>query len=417
MAKIDHSLLFALVAAVLLPAARADPPRLFQSDGRDLEKVKQRLAAGDRQVAAGVDALRKQADKQLQTRPLSVIHKPKAPPSGDRHDYVSMAPYFWPDPGKKDGLPYIRRDGKVNPERDQYDRPLLGRMSRAVSTLALAYYLTGQERYADHAGTLLRVWFLDPKTLMNPNLEYAQFVPGVNTGRGFGIIDGVSLLDVVDAVGLLDGARSWTRADQAGMIRWFAAYLKWLRTSKGGKQEAAAANNHGTWYDVQETTCALFVGEKAEAVRKRFEECKTRRIARQIEPDGRQLLELKRTKAFDYSQVNLRGLFALATLAERVGVDLWTYQTRDGRGIRKALDWMIPYATGEKKWSYQQLGKVRGASLAVLLRRAARAYREERYEKLIAKLSGRADLGTAQLLYPAASEPRPSGSGEAKSAP
>jgi hypothetical protein len=382
------------------PPATANPPRLFQSDGRDLAKVKQRAAAGDKQIVALLARLRDQADRELKTQPLTIVNKPKAPPSGDKHDYVSMAPYFWPDPARKEGLPYIRRDGKVNPERDKYDAPLLKRMAQAVSTLALAYYLTGEESYARHASRLLRVWFLDAKTHMNPNLNYAQFIRGVNQGRGIGIIDSVALLQVVDALGMIDRSRPWTRADQAGMKKWFSAYLKWLRTSKGGKQEAAAANNHGSWYDVQVATYALFVGEDKESVKKLLEASKTKRIARQIEPDGRQPLELKRTKAFDYSQGNLRALFALATLGDQIGVDLWHFKTKDGRGIRKALDWLIPYATGARKWPYQQITRLRGGSLAPLLRRAAVAYKEKRYEKMLEKLPNRRDFGTTHLLYP-----------------
>jgi hypothetical protein len=201
-----------LTAAVALPltaqsepSAEPSPPRIFQSDGRDLAKVRQRAADGDKQLAAALKELRAQADKELKTEPLTIVNKPKAPPSGDKHDYVSMAPYFWPDPDKKDGLPYIRRDGKVNPERDKYDAPLLKKMSQAVGTLALAYYLTGEENYAEHATKLMQVWFLDAKTRMNPNLNYAQFIPGVNEGRGIGIIDTVALLKVVDAIGVLGG--------------------------------------------------------------------------------------------------------------------------------------------------------------------------------------------------------------------
>jgi hypothetical protein len=392
---------FVVLAPMAHPQPPADaPPRIFQSDGRDLAAVKRRLATGDPQLAAALAELRKHADRELTIEPLTVVHKPKAPPSGDKHDYVSMAPYFWPDPNKPDGLPYVRRDGRVNPERDKYDRPLLGQMSQAVSTLALAHYLTGEERYAEHAAKLMRVWFLDAATHMNPNLNYGQFVPGANDGRGRGIIDTVNLLQVVDAVSLIDGSRAWTPVDQAGMNQWFAEYLNWLRTSRNGRDEAAAVNNHGSWYDVQVATFALFAGEGEESVRKFLEDAKTRRIARQIEPDGRQPLELTRTKAFGYSQVNLRALFALATLGERVGVDLWHFETADGRGIRKALDWLIPYATGEKKWEYEQIAPLRGGAMASLLRRAAVAYHDERYEKLIEKLPDRSEFGTARLLYP-----------------
>jgi hypothetical protein len=310
-----------------------------------------------------------------------------------------MAPYFWPDPAKPDGLPYIRKDGKVNPERNQYDAPLLGKMTRAVSTLALAYYLTGEERYAEHASKLLRVWFLDAETRMNPNLNFGQFIPGVNDGRGNGIIDTVSLTKVVDAVGLLAGSHAWTPADQTGMVAWFRECLHWLRTSKPGKDEAAAANNHGSWYDAQVVTYSLFIGD-TESARKLLEECKTKRIARQIEPDGRQPLELKRTKAFDYSCVNLNALFALATLGEQVGVDLWHFETADGRSLRKALDWLIPYATGEKKWENEQITPLRGGALAPFLRRAAIAYQEERYEQLLEKLPSRGDAEMMMILYP-----------------
>jgi hypothetical protein len=396
-----------ITATLAVPAAcpaqtpKANPPRIFLSDGQDLARVKERVAAGDKQFAAAVADLRKAADKELQAGPFTIVtnNKPKPAPSGDKHDYVSMAPYFWPDPTKADGLPYIRKDGKVNPERDKFDAPLMGKMSRAVGTLALAWYLTGEEKYAEHATKLLRVWFLDAPTRMNPNLNYAQFIPGVTEGRGIGIIDSNNLLKVVDGIGMLAGSKSWTPADQDGMQTWFRDYLQWMRTSKNGKEEAAALNNHGSWYDVQVSAYALFVGEK-ESVKKLLEESKTKRIARQIEPDGRQPLELKRTKGFDYSRYNLEALFALATVGDRLGVDLWRFETKDGRGIRKALDWLIPYATGEKKWEYEQIATLQGGNLAPLLHRAALAYQEPRYQTLAEKLAKPGGLNTTKLLFP-----------------
>jgi hypothetical protein len=385
---------------LVAPSAMAQngSPRVFLSDGRDLARVKE-AAAADKTLAAAVADLRSRADKELKAGPFSIVtnNKPRLAPSGDKHDYVSMAPYFWPDPNKPDGLPYLRKDGRVNPEREKYDRPLLGKMSTAVSTLGLAYYLTGEEKYAEHAARLLRVWFLDAQTRMNPNLNYAQFIPGINEGRGIGIIDTVGLVKVVDAIGMLEGARAWNKADQTGLERWFRDYLQWLQTSKNGKEEAAAANNHGSWYDVQVCAFALFIGEP-DIAKKVVDECKTKRIARQVEPDGRQPLELKRTKAFDYSRGNLEALFGLATLGDRFGVDLWNYQTQDGRSIRKALEWLIPFATGEKKWEYEQIKELQGGALAPLLRRAAVAYKEPRYEQILQQLPRTA--GSALLLYP-----------------
>jgi len=396
-----------LTALTAAPAARpgqpakGNPPRIFLSDPHDLARVKDGSAASDLKLLVALVELRPQANKELKAGPFTIVtnNKPRPAPSGDKHDYVSMAPYFWPDPAKKDGLPYIRKDGQVNPEREKFDAPLQGKMSKAVNTLALAYYLTGEAQYAEHAAKLMRVWFLDAATRMNPNLNYGQFIPGITDGRGIGIIDTVSLLKVVEGVGLLESAPAWTKADQAGMEAWFRDYLQWLRTSKNGKEEAAAANNHGSWYDVQVATYALFVGEK-DSVKKVLEDSKAKRIARQIEPDGSQPLELKRTKGYDYSRVNLEALFGLATLGNQVGVDLWHFETADGRGIRKALDWLIPYATGEKKWEYQQIKQLQGGALAPLLRRAAVAYGEPRYEKVIEKLPGRGLSGAAMLLYP-----------------
>ena len=390
--------------ALLAQSSQAAGPRIFLSDGRDLARVKEAVAS-DKTIAAAVTDLRSRADKELKAGPFSIVtnNKPRLAPSGDKHDYVSMAPYFWPDPAKPNGLPYLRKDGRVNPEREKYDRPLLGKMSTAVGTLGLAYYLTGEEKYAEHAARLLRAWFLDAATLMNPNLNYGQFIPGINDGRGIGIIDSVGFLKVIDAIGMLEGCRAWTKADQAGMERWFRDYLHWLQTSKNGKEEAAAANNHGSWYDVQLGAYGLFVGD-ADLAKKVVEDSKTKRIARQVEPDGRQPLELKRTKAFDYSRGNLDALFGLATLGDRVGVDLWSFQTKDGRSIRKALEWLIPFATGEKKWEYEQIKELQGGSLAPLLRRAANAYHDLRYEQLLAKLPRSNPGSSTMLLYPATKE-------------
>ena len=58
------------------------------------------------------------ADAALAGPAYSVTSKTRTPPSGDKHDYISMGPYWWPDPSRPGGEPYVRRDGEVNPERD-----------------------------------------------------------------------------------------------------------------------------------------------------------------------------------------------------------------------------------------------------------------------------------------------------------
>jgi len=269
---------------------------------------------------------------------------------------MSQAPYFWADPTKKDGLPYIRRDGERNPEIEKItDHNAMDRLVAAVENLSLAYYFRGDEACAAKAISLLRTWFLDPATKMNPNLQFGQGIPGITTGRGIGLIETRGLTRVVDAVGLLEGSKSMTAADKRGIEEWFGKFLTWMLESKNGRDESAAQNNHGTHYDVQVMSFALFVG-KNELAKSVAETAKTKRIAKQIEPDGSQPLELERTKGWSYSVMNLEGMISLATLADQVGVDLWNYETKDGRGIRKAFDFLFPFANGEK-WKYQQIAE------------------------------------------------------------
>jgi hypothetical protein len=230
-------------------------------------------------------ALLREAERALAAGPFSVMDKRRVPPSGDKHDLMSVAPYWWPDPAKPDGLPYIRRDGEVNPEskRDTDDVPF-GQMTDAVNTLAAAFRETRDERFASRAALLLKVWFLDPSTRMNPNLDYGQGVPGLNAGRGAGIIATRKLVDIVDVAQRLEVSPSWTERDRQGLRAWCAAYAAWLQTSKNGREEAAALNNHGTWYEAQLTALLLYTGRRDEA-KVRVGEAK-RRLASQIERDG-----------------------------------------------------------------------------------------------------------------------------------
>lgn len=377
-----------------------DLPRVFCMSPQTLANARTRAKAPSETLRPAVERLRREAAAALKAGPFSVVDNDLVPPSGDKHDYISFGPYWWPDPTKKDGLPYIRRDGEVNPtsRTSGSDSPAMGKMISAVHALALGYYFTGDEAFAERATSLLRAWFLNPATKMNPNLNFGQGIPGRVDGRSAGIIDTATLPRVVDAVGLLKTSRAWTPADQQGMQAWFAAYLDWLRTSKHGKAEGRAGNNHGMWYDVQLTCFALFVGQDRLA-REVVESSRERRIAKQIEPDGRMPAELARTKPFSYSTFNLQALFTLAALGERVDTDLWHFETPDGRSLRKALDFLAVYADPQKPWPYKDL-KFDRAALIPVLQQAAVVYGPS-YRQALAKLPAQeVARSLGQLLQP-----------------
>lgn len=351
-------------------------PEVIYADPRALAEAKAKFQADDASLKPVFEQLLANAKKALTSKPVSVMDKQQVPPSGDKHDYISQAPYFWKDASGH----YVRRDGERNPEsgRDS-DAGRIGKMCSNVHALAMAFYFTGDEAYAGHAAELLRVWFLNPATRMNPNLNYGQGVPGEVEGRPMGIIGTRGFVQLVDDLRLLKNSKAWSAADQQGMVAWMSEYLNWLQTSKIGVGEENATNNHGTFYDTQAAAIAVFVG-KPELARKVVTEAREKRVAKQIEPDGRMPRELQRTKSFGYSAFNLRALEDLASIGQNLGIDLWHYTTTDGRSIRKALDFMAPYADPGRKWPYQQIDGSGLGSLDLLLLRAASAYPDAHYE-------------------------------------
>jgi hypothetical protein len=374
-------------AIAITTAFQARRPASLLLDHAYMNDVRARAQKGDAAITAAITALEQEAKKALAIRPMSVMDKAITPPSGDKHDYMSQAPYWWADPAKPDGKPYIRKDGERNPEISKItDRDNLGRLGGAVTTLSLAYAYTGREEYATHAATLMRVWFLDPSTRMKPHLEFGQYIPGINQGRGIGIIETRSLPDMLDGILLISSSRAWTKADEAGLQAWMRAYLSWLIESPHGQEESKNGNNHETWYDVQVAGLALYTGQVD--VARRTLEGSRGRIARQIEPDGRQPRELERTRSWDYSEFNIAAFMDLATLGKHAGVDLWNYRTADRRSIRQALDFMVPYAAGERKWTFDQITTFRASTIHRILRRAAVAWNEPEYKALADRVGG-----------------------------
>jgi hypothetical protein len=356
-------------------------PRVFLVDPAKLVEAK------EKQDPALFLQVRQEADAALKTPPLSVMDKTMTPPSGDKHDYVSMALYWWPNPGTKDHLPYVRKDGEANPEvKGITDRDELKEMAVSAHALALGWYLTGNQAYAEHAALLLRTWFVNPATAMHPDLKYAAFVPGMNDGRGAGLIDSVRLIDAVDAIGLLAGSPAWTADDQAACTDWFRRYLEWITVSGPAKHEAATPHNHGSWFAVYAASMSRFVGKDLHAMHI-GEAVRDQRIPDQIDGHGMQKYEMERTKSFSYSAFNLDALTQLAIIEQPLNVDL--YKAGDG-AILRAIDALMPYDL-EHPWPHEQIQKGRENSLCPALVRAAAHTGERKYVEAQARFGCKAN--------------------------
>jgi hypothetical protein len=367
-------------------------------DAAKIRNAHAALQANTQGLAKQIGMFLRQADSLLGVKPLSVMDKVQTPPGGDKHDFLSMGPYWWPDSSKADGLPYVRFDGRRNPEYHTItDQEYFTRTIYAAEKLSVAYAVSDDRRYSAKAARMLRVWFLDEATRMNPNLNHAQYIPGLNTGRGIGIIETREIFKLLDALCLLEPSAEWTKDDATRMRTWIEDYYRWLTTHPYGIDESNEKNNHGTWYDVQVTSLALYLGKK-DAARKYLEQAKEKRIGSQIEPDGRQPLELARTRSWAYSLMNLTAFFHLAQLGERVDVDLWNYESPKGGSLRKALEYLLRYAVDPAKWEYQNLHPIEPHTLVPLIMKGQKRFANEKYQEWLTTIpASKKDPGTEGL--------------------
>lgn len=312
------------------------------------------INAKDTNYKKAYNALISEAEKALKYGPVSVMEKNEVPPSGSKHDYMSLAPYHWPDPSKKDGLPYMRKDGETNPEVKLYkDKDYLPELCSQIYTLALAHSYSGDKKYNNHAIKLIRVWFLDTATKMNPNMNFGQAIKGQNTGRGAGLIDARNFIKVIEAIELMNKEKAYPKNDLKNMQVWFADFLQWMETSKNGKEEMNAKNNHGVWYDALRLSIALFNNQE-EAAKKIIANAQVR-LANQMDDNNRFPLEMARTTSFHYSVFVIDAFLKIATMAESIGVDFLANTVNSIHTLKAAVDEMVPYLVQEKQWDGPQI--------------------------------------------------------------
>jgi hypothetical protein len=290
------------------------------------------------------------ADQALGEEPVTITASHSERSAGGQHDFFSEGDYWWPDPQTPDG-PYIQKDGMSNPDNFVAHRQALIRLSLQVPALAAAFMLTQDRRYGAHCLDHLRAWFLDPSTLMNPNLQYAQAIKGRFTGRGTGIIDTIHLVEVAQSIPFLTERQSRlvSRYESDGLKDWFSRYLTWLTTHQYGIDEREAKNNHGTCWVMQVAAFAKFAGNTklTDYCRDRF---KTVLLPNQMAKDGSFPEELRRTKPYGYSLFNLDAMTTVCQLLSSRTDNLWQFKLPDGRMLANAVAYMAPFIKDKKRW-------------------------------------------------------------------
>ncbi|MFC0517299.1 alginate lyase family protein [Mucilaginibacter angelicae] len=283
----------------------------------------------------------------MQQQPVTVTASSSPRSAGGKHDFFSEADYFWPDPKNPEG-PYINRDGLTNPDNFVEHRKAMIRFSKIVGALASAYKITGDVKYVRQAVIHLKAWFVDPETMMNPSLWFAQAVKGQFTGRNYGIIDTIHLMEV--AQGIIVMEKAMDAETTAGVKKWFADYTQWLMTSKPGMQERDVKNNHATCWAMQVASFAKLCKNEVvlDSIRIRY---KTILLPRQMGTDGSFPLELERTKPYGYSIFNLDAMTMLCQILSSPQDNLWNFETADGKSIKKGISYLYPFVSDKSKWA------------------------------------------------------------------
>ena len=298
------------------------------------------------------DRILKAADAALGQEPVTITAFHAKLSDGGPNDFYSNGDYWWPNPNTTNGLPYVQRDGQTNPDNFTAHRQAIRQLSDAIAALGAAYKITGDDRYANKSADLLKVFFLDDKTRMNPNLQYAQAIPGVSRGRGTGIIDTLHLIEIPKAVEAMRKSPAFSPEAIKGLKKWFADYIAWMVTSKNGQDEAKAGNNHAVAFWLQVAVFAEFTGDE-----KDLAECRRRYkqifVPVQMADDGSFPRELARTKPYGYSIFQLDNMVTLCQVLSTGGNDLWDFTSPEGHNIHKAVEYMYPYLADKSKWPHK----------------------------------------------------------------
>lgn len=327
-----------------------------------------------------------EANEYLNIAPVPITTSSCERSLGTKNDFYSEGDYWWPNPDFPDS-PYIKRDGLTNPDNFKDHRIAMRNMSIYVASLTAAFKITGDSKYADHAVKHLTTWFIDEESKMNPNMNYAQAIKGICTGRGVGLIDGVHLVETARAISVLKTLDKFSKEDFVAIKQWFAQFIEWMTIHEYGIDERERKNNHGSAWVMQLAEYARLTDnkEQMEYCRDRF---KNVLIPNQMAKDGSFPMELERTKPYGYSLFNIDILSTVCQILSTEEDNLWTYKLEDGRGMNTALEFIYPFIKDKSKWMlppdvmYWEEWPVRHPALLF----GGLAYENEKYINLWVKL-------------------------------
>lgn len=353
----------ALLLSVVSCAQAAGISMTLISD-EEAEPIHSAIIRKEAWTQDAVRRLRADADRRMKEGPWSVTNERPRDVAIDIHDYYSEAPYWWPvteDPK----APYVRRDGQLNPNRFVANKNALSSMCDAVFSLGSAAFLLDNPQYGQRAARIIQTWFINPKTRMNPSLEYAQAIRNVNTGRGTGIVDGRWLIRAVQGMEFLALTGAWDAKDQAAVRKWFEEYLHWCTLSQNGIDEKTSGDNHASWWTAQVAAVASFV-EDDKARQMAFKFYADHIFSRQIRADGSAPHEEARTRSLSFSAFNLEALTMTCRIAQVQNVNLWTVQNKANATLTTVIDYLEPYLADPKKLNKEQVAEFQNEGLYFL---------------------------------------------------
>ncbi|WP_167772700.1 alginate lyase family protein [Ramlibacter henchirensis] len=273
------------------------------------------------------EAILGKAAEALQKEVPCVLDKLRLPPSKDKRDYYSVAPFWWPDAAGTD-LPYVRHDGIRNPEASldhieslQYDSTRLQQVFDDVTALSLGSVISGKAEFRAKAEAVLDSWFVGPES-MHPDLRFGQMRRGHDQfeAAGHGIIDAKDLYYFLDGLQILHCREGIAGKIWVGVQHWCTGYLRWLKNSPQGKIEAQAANNHGTCYELQVLALSRFVSN-FEEVANSFVRSRAR-LWQQFTDSGSQPAEDNRQNPLHYRLFNVQCWLLLNHMFRRLNLRL-----------------------------------------------------------------------------------------------